>query len=612
MTWDEALTELVTQLDAVAARDARALAFVTRAGASQRHDLVAQFLDRFGAPRPIPFELFGDEVLRRANLLSFGREQLPTFDLAHSRYVIAFGADFLGTWNSPVAQSAAYGRMRQGRPGMRGKFVQVEPRMSQTGANADEWVPARPGTEGVLALGLAHVISARSLRTPDAAGRAGALIDGWSSGLSAYTPADVERRTGVAAARIERLARELADQRPAVAIIGGAPLAQTNGLFHGARRQRAERAARQRRRAGRPQSFTPQTARRRPRRARGADGPRAPSARSRPTSSPADRSPVQVLLVDGANPVFAAPAAWRVRDALLKVPFIASFGSFIDDTSVLADLILPDHSFLESWTDGRPESGASVAVATLAPPAMRPLHQTRATPDVLLDVGRRLKRPIALPWQTFDEMLMASFAALRPSPAGGRRRVGARAASRADGGAMPPKAPGRPAVAPGGPVGRRSPAARASCRPTQFDGDAGQYPVSFPALRVAGVPRRLARAPAVAAGAARRHLDGDVEQLGGDQSADGRAPGDRRGRRRGDRVGARNAARAGARVAGHRARRDRDAGRPGTRDVHAVRERPRREPDRDSRAGRPSRKPARWRGRRRACGSRASDAATAS
>ena len=40
--------------------------------------------------------------------------------------------------------------------------------MSQTGANADEWVPVRPGTEGVLALGLAHVI----MRREAAAGRA--------------------------------------------------------------------------------------------------------------------------------------------------------------------------------------------------------------------------------------------------------------------------------------------------------------------------------------------------------------------------------------------------------------------------------------------------------
>ena len=46
----------------------------------------------------------------------------------------------------PVAQSGAYATMRQGRAGIRGAFVQVESRMSQTGANADQWVPVKPGT----------------------------------------------------------------------------------------------------------------------------------------------------------------------------------------------------------------------------------------------------------------------------------------------------------------------------------------------------------------------------------------------------------------------------------------------------------------------------------
>ena len=117
------------------------------------------------------------------------REQLPTFDLANARYVLSFGADFLGTWNSPVAHSAAYGDMRQGRAGIRGSFVQVEPRMSQTGANADEWVPAQPGTEGALALGLAHVIMSATLRPPSAAGRAP------TSTASSSTPATGSRRS---------------------------------------------------------------------------------------------------------------------------------------------------------------------------------------------------------------------------------------------------------------------------------------------------------------------------------------------------------------------------------------------------------------------------------
>ena len=182
--WDEAVGSLVAQLDTLAgAGDQKALAFLTLRRPGQRSALIAQFLAGFGAPPAVVFDVLGDDVLRRANLVSFGKDQLPTFDLANSRFVINFGADVLGTWNSPVSHSLAYGDMRQGRSGIRGAFVQVESRMTQTGANADQWIPARPGTEGVLALGLAHVILEHKLRPADA-GRAGAVIAGWSSGLS--------------------------------------------------------------------------------------------------------------------------------------------------------------------------------------------------------------------------------------------------------------------------------------------------------------------------------------------------------------------------------------------------------------------------------------------
>lgn len=475
VSWDEALSELTSHLDRLAAADERrALAAVMRAGASHRHDLVAQFLDRFGAPPPVAFEFFEDDVLRRANLMSFGREQLPTFDLANSRYVIAFGADFLGTWNSPVAQMAGYGRMRQGRPGVRAKFVQVEPRMSQTGANADEWVPVRPGAEGILALGLAHVILSAKLRPGDGAGRSGSLIDGWSTGLSAYTPQEVERRTGVAAARIDRLARELVDQMPAVAIIGGAPLAQTNGMFQALAVNALNALLGAVDQPG-GFSFMPQV----DAGAGPAPAGAAASIRTFAAGILADaRSPVQVLLIDGANPVFAAPGAWRVRDALLRVPFIASFGSFTDDTSVLADLILPDHSFLESWSDARGESGASVAVATLAPPAMRPLHQTRATPDVLLEIGRRLKQPLNLPWNTFEDLLKASFGTLG-GPPGSPDEAWAQAQMQGGWWGEPAARPaqttrddGRATAVVGPPSGERLVDAT-------FDGDAGQFPFHF-------------------------------------------------------------------------------------------------------------------------------------
>jgi len=399
ITWDQSLAELVSKLDALgASNDQKKLAVVMRPQRGLRAELLRQFADRFGASAPLTFEFFSDDVLRRANALSFGWYQLPTFDLGESNYIISFGADFLGTWNSPVAQNVGYGQMRQGRPGVRGKFVQVEYRMSQTGANADEWVAVRPGMEGVLALGIAQAIMKSGARKAADAGRAGMLIEGWPGGLADYTPQEVEKRTGVAAARIARLAKEFGEQRPAVAMVAGPALAQTNGLFNALAVNALNALVGSVEAAG-GIFFTPQSS-------PGTDTNFVNNGEIGVSSQ------TQVLLIDGANPVYGTPKAWKVRETLVQVPYIVSFGNFIDETSALADLILPDHSFLESWVQSMPESGAKVAVASFAGPVMQPLHDTRSTPDVILDIAKRLKKPLDFPWNNFEEMVKAAPSAV--------------------------------------------------------------------------------------------------------------------------------------------------------------------------------------------------------
>jgi anaerobic selenocysteine-containing dehydrogenase len=435
VSWDEAIQEVVSRLDGLAAAgDQGSLALLTKPRGGRRFELLSRWLEGYGAPPPVTYELFSDDVLRQANAISFGRRQLPTLDLDQTRYLLVFGADLLGTWNAAVAQSAAYGRMRQGRPGVRAKFVHVDARLSQTGANADEFVAIAPGTEGVLALGLAHVIIAGNLRPAAGAGRAGAAIDGWSEGLAAFTPAEVEKRTGVAAARIERLAREFASSGPSVALAAGAPLAHTNGLFTALAVNALTALA-----GGVDQpgglSFVP-----------GAEAPR-----SRRLAEMLSGDAPAVLLLDDVNPVFASPGSWQVAAALDRIQFIASFGSFVDETSVLADLILPDHSFLESWVDATPESGSSKAVPITAAPAMKPLYDTRPAVDVLLDISRRLATPMSPPLpNTFEEYL---------------------------GAAADPEAAVPGAAAP--PPSSRRPAAPAGFTAAQFDGDAAQYPFYF-------------------------------------------------------------------------------------------------------------------------------------
>jgi menaquinone reductase, molybdopterin-binding-like subunit len=463
VSWDDAIVELLARLDAlVTANEQAQLAILTRPGRSRRLELFAEFAKRFGAPAPVAVELFADDVLRRANAMSFGRDQLPTFDLAHSRHVIGFGADFLGTWNSPVAQSFGYGEMRQANPQIRGTFVQIEARMSQTGANADEWIPIPPGTEGVLALGIARLIIENKLRPADAAGQAGRAIDGWAGGLGQFTPERVETITGVPIRRLERLARHFAERRPSVAIVGGVALAHTNGLFTALAVNALNALLGSVGVEGGMNFVTPFDP------ARGL----AQDRTNRDTF--AKLTSARILLLDGADPVFASPKAWRVRESMAQIPFIASFGSFIDDTSGLADLILPDHSFLESWTENLPEAGAGVAVVNVAGPVMRPLHQTRATPDVIIEVAGKLKTPIALPWKSFDDMLKASLSdeawtaaqkqgwAIQQSPVVSRQSsVTGRQSS------VPPSSPPRDGL-------KTVPYSEAT-----FDGDPGAFPFYF-------------------------------------------------------------------------------------------------------------------------------------
>src|SRR5919108_1914990 len=74
VTWDEALAELTSQLDALAqAGRSSSLVYLTKLRRSRRDEMVATFLDRFGAPSPMYVSLFDDAVLRRANEISFGR-----------------------------------------------------------------------------------------------------------------------------------------------------------------------------------------------------------------------------------------------------------------------------------------------------------------------------------------------------------------------------------------------------------------------------------------------------------------------------------------------------------------------------------------------------------
>src|SRR5574341_1545436 len=211
ISWEDAGTRVGERLGAASGAQVWC---VTGNEAGTFDRLITEWLGALGSSGRVVYEPFGYEALRHATREVFGTDELPWYDFAAARHVVSFGADFLETWASPIEYTRGFVASHAYANGKMGRLVHIEPRMSLTGQNADEWVAPVPGTEGVLALSIAHVIVRDRLGSPptDAARLRPAL--------QAYAPDAVAPQCGVSAETIQRLAREFT-AGPSLAAAGG-------------------------------------------------------------------------------------------------------------------------------------------------------------------------------------------------------------------------------------------------------------------------------------------------------------------------------------------------------------------------------------------------------
>ena len=422
ISWTEAVQALVTELQRIQGTP-QSLALLT--GRSNRGTLgtvLERFAAGYGTTNVVSYDPFDPAPIRRAMELVTGSGRLPVIDFANAQYLLSFNANLFETFLSPVSHIHSYGLFRQGRPGIRGKFVQAEPRLSQTAACADEWLPIQPGTEGLLALSMAHVIVKEQLHDKDFIAASTVGFAEWSAALANYAPETIAPRIAIKPTDIARVAREFATRRPSVAvgdsrdvgslaaICGLNALVGAYGKPGGILFDSAELTG------PAPASAAPRSA------------PRANATASSASSSQIGDiltlidsvAGVKALLIFDTNPLFTLPQAPKLQAALAGLPFIASFSSFLDETTVMADLILPNHHALERWVDDVPEPGAGFPVRTLGQPVVEPRWDTRDAGDVLIEAARALggSTAEALPFENFAAAVKESFRSVHALNAG--------------------------------------------------------------------------------------------------------------------------------------------------------------------------------------------------
>ena len=123
-----------------------------------------------------------------------------------------------------------------------------------------------------------------------------------------------------------------------------------------------------------------------------------------------------LLLLHGADPVHGLPDSLHLRNAIEQADdlMIVSFSPFLDDTSAMADLILPDRVSLEDWGDDISEPGPGFQMVGFQQPVVNPLGDLDplSFPDVLLTMAQELGKESQLPWSNFKNMLREGSDAL--------------------------------------------------------------------------------------------------------------------------------------------------------------------------------------------------------
>ncbi len=346
-----------------------------------------------------------------AALLMFGNQILmPVPDIERSDLFICLGANPLASNGSIMTAPDMKGRLKAIRD-RGGKVIVLDPRRTETADKADEHHFIRPGTDAVLLLAMAQVLFTEKL----VRGRlAVSGLPELEAAAKAWTPERAAPITGIAVETIRGLARALASTPRAVLYgrigvctqeFGGLaawlcyainaltghldepgglmfttpavdplPLAAMLGYDGGFGRWKS-------RVSGKPEF--------------GGELPMTALAEEIETpGNGADKVQIRALITSAGNPVLSSPGGPRLEAAIRTLDFMVSIDPYLNETTRLANVILPPTSPLErSHYDLALNAFAVRNIAKYAPPTFERGPNQRHDWEICLALWTRMGLP---------------------------------------------------------------------------------------------------------------------------------------------------------------------------------------------------------------------------
>ncbi len=444
LSWEKALKEVTDKLRALrSAGRSHSVACIASPSDSVANELFERFLQPVGSPNFIRMNSKADaqDIVYE---LMYGGEGKIAYDIENARCILSFGCDLFAGWGVPGRMYHAQSVWLDQPGNAETEIIQIDPSLSITAAKSSRWVPITPGAEAALALGIAHVLIRDGLYDKafvknhcfgfeNWTDQSGKKVAGFKSEvLSRYSPQSVELMAKVSAKEIEELAYTFAASKPSLALCGGGggdlyadmyalmAVHSLNALVGninqpGGILSRSDTPVK----PLPPVSMDEEAV-------RGYSTPRIdeaggreyPFTRSLPDNI--DAREVEVLFVHEANPYYALSDQKTAEEIFGKIPYIVSLSSYLDESTMRADLILPIPTPFERWDDLVSVPGFQYPVYDLTRPVVKPLYDTKNAGDIVIEIAHRLGGAIekSFPWNNVIEVVIERAQGLHESNKG--------------------------------------------------------------------------------------------------------------------------------------------------------------------------------------------------
>jgi molybdopterin-containing oxidoreductase family iron-sulfur binding subunit len=335
MDWANVDSEINTELAAIAAAGGQVRILSSSIASPSTKKVIADFIAKYPTTKHITRDAVSYSAMIEANEKSFGIKAIPAYNFDKADVIVSFGADFLGTWISPVEYSKQYStgrRIDANNPKM-SKHIQVESMFSMTGANADERIAVKPSEVGLVA---ASVLAK--------------LNGGAASSINPETDKKIELT--VAALK--------AAQGKALVVCGVNDI-NIQTIVNAINNQLGSYGA--------TISFD-----------RTCNIKQGVDADFNGLVAEMKSGAVQALMILDTNPAYDAVNAKEFETALKSVKLSISFNEYNDETTNACVYSLPTSHFLESWGDAEAYTG----LYSLQQPTITQLFKTRPLQESIL------------------------------------------------------------------------------------------------------------------------------------------------------------------------------------------------------------------------------------